>query len=150
MSKLTIPKKIIGTISPDEVKGREYKIAKHSREVNPKASETDEIKIILSNVADIIIEVLSTEGLKTEFEPGRPIIWINNFAIKRKSTNEYMDREYTVHLPPNPKGYGTFVYQVGNELYADKKPQPINPGDPNSPLAVTLVSGDPATGWAKP
>lgn len=146
MEKAQQAKKVISTITSNATGKQQFKIAKHTLAQNPKAATTEEISIALSDASDTVIEILSTEGLPAELEPGRPIIWINNFGIRSKSTNNYKDQDYTVYLPPHPDGHGTFVYMLGNTIYTDKKPAL----DSNGRLTVTLSWGDPPIGWTKP
>lgn len=146
MQKAQQAKKVIGTISSTATGRQEFKVAKHTLDKNSKAGTTMEIALALSDASDTVIEILSTEGLPAEYEPGRPIIWINNFGIRSKSTNAYKDQDYTVFLPPHPEGHGTFIYMLNGTLYTDRKPAL----DSNGRLAVTLSWGDPPIGWTKP
>lgn len=94
---------------------------------------------------------LSRRGLPRKTMPGKagkPIRWVNNFAVRRPK-GKWVDRvRYSVYLPLH-KGK-TFVYLAKDGLRYDKKPRPVTGKFlPRGKKwgKVTFEAGDPPEGW---
>ena len=111
-----------------------------------KDSEID-IDIEIDEDGDYDVEKLSVDGLPTTLDDGTPILWFNNFAVKKNGN--YINQSFKVKVPG------------ASALRAANKKLVIWDGNTNNgkPFVFTgditndtfeLTDGDPAVGTAPP
>ncbi len=128
-NKVVVP----GKVQKDSKKRKKFKIKKH------RDTEVD-VEIEIDEDGDYEVEKLSIDDLPTTMHDGHPIIWFNNFAIKKNG--QHINQKYKITIPGISKmGDSRLVIFDGN-------------GDPYYYTGeiiddtFEMTDGDPASGRA--
>ena len=111
-------------------------------------SARSEEKVVLDFGRKVEYQVvkLSIRGLPRRAPDGKPITWINNFAVIGTNKKALKRVRYTVYL--RGRTNKTFVYYDQRGLHFNKKPQrQAKKNLPKSWVKVVFNTGDPAHGW---
>lgn len=149
MEELTMAKSFLSTVPNNG--NRKFRVPK------VKGTEKDADIEILGNEndSDFVVQKLSVDGLPTKFGED-DILWLNNFAIKKKLPNDnnvdnypYINQRYKIKIVglSAAKAAGKKILIIdGNSL--DNVPYVFNGNVDNDTLELT--DGDPAIGNSPP
>lgn len=87
-------KVVLGKV--EKVKDKDGKINKKKFKVKKEKKHEVDIEIEIEEDGDYEVEKLSVEGLPAEID-GKPITWLNNFAIKKAGS--YINQRYKIKVP---------------------------------------------------
>jgi hypothetical protein len=120
--------KVVVAGKVNKLNGRKFRIDKDGK---PEVDVTVEIM----EDGQYVVEKLSIEGLPDAMHDGKPIHWLNNFAIKVKG--QYINQRYLVTVPGIGKSQLVIYDGNGDPYYYTGKVE-------NDTFELT--DGDPAIG----